>query len=291
MSDGNRFRRPTTRPREENANSPATGPADDARPTGPVTPGAPPDAAPSPSGPSPGRHPSDSSPADPSPRAPEQEGVGGSSTDSSEKSGGSDDANAAWSDFASAVGTRPGESNEKENLSVAPESRGEDTEAGGDTGPGDDDVADGADGADEAEAEVLDDFARLAAERDEYLDQFTRLRADFENFRRRKEKEKFEQIDRAAEHLVEKLLPVLDTFDMAVAHGEGFDQVHVALASLLEKEGLERIEPAGKPFDPNEADAVAHEEGDGGPVVAAVLRPGYRWKGRVLRPAMVKVRG
>ncbi len=49
--------------------------------------------------------------------------------------------------------------------------------------------------------------------------------------------------------------------------------------------------PSGKPFDPNEADAVAHEDGDGGPVVAEVLRPGYRWKGRVIRPAMVKVRG
>ena len=66
--------------------------------------------------------------------------------------------------------------------------------------------------------------------------------------------------------------------------------------AALEKEGLERIDPMGRPFDPNEADAVAHEEGadaEGGsePVVSAVLRPGYRWKGRLLRPAMVKVRG
>ena len=63
------------------------------------------------------------------------------------------------------------------------------------------------------------------------------------------------------------------------------------LLRTLTKEGLERIDPAGEQFDPNEADAVAHEDGDGGPVVAEVLRPGYRWKGRVLRPAMVKVRG
>lgn len=138
---------------------------------------------------------------------------------------------------------------------------------------------------------MLEDLAKLAAERDEYLDQFTRLRADFENFRRRKEKERFEQMDRAAEALIEKLLAVLDTFEMALAHGEGYDQVHTALVTLLEKEGLERIDPGGKPFDPNEADAVAHEDGEGGPVVADVLRPGYRWKGRVLRPAMVKVRG
>ncbi len=63
------------------------------------------------------------------------------------------------------------------------------------------------------------------------------------------------------------------------------------LVKTLGKEGLERIDPAGAAFDPNEADAVAHEDGDGGPVVAEVLRPGYRWKGRVLRPAMVKVKG
>jgi molecular chaperone GrpE len=61
--------------------------------------------------------------------------------------------------------------------------------------------------------------------------------------------------------------------------------------AVLEKEGLERIDPEGEPFDPKESDAVAHEEGDGGPVVTQVLRPGYRWKGRVLRPAMVRVRG
>ncbi len=60
---------------------------------------------------------------------------------------------------------------------------------------------------------------------------------------------------------------------------------------MLEKEGLERIDPVGEPFDPNEHEAVANEPGDGGePAVAETLRAGYRWKGRVLRPAMVKVR-
>jgi molecular chaperone GrpE len=64
-----------------------------------------------------------------------------------------------------------------------------------------------------------------------------------------------------------------------------------ALFDTLEKEGLERIDPSGAPFDPNEHDAVLHEEGEGEPQVAEVLRAGYRWKGRVLRPAMVKVTG
>ena len=63
------------------------------------------------------------------------------------------------------------------------------------------------------------------------------------------------------------------------------------LVKTLGEEGLERIDPAGAAFDPNEADAVAHEDGDGGAVVAEVLRPGYRWKVRVLRPAMVEVKG
>jgi molecular chaperone GrpE len=143
----------------------------------------------------------------------------------------------------------------------------------------------------EAEAVVLQDLAKLAAERDDYLDQLRRTKADFNNYRKRMLRQQTEHLERAAEELVEKLLPVLDNFDAALTHGEGFEQVHSTLMAALEKEGLERIHPEGKPFDPTEADAVAHDEGDDGPVVAEVLRPGYRWKGRVVRPAMVRVRG
>ena len=101
-----------------------------------------------------------------------------------------------------------------------------------------------------------------------------------------------DHLERASEALVEKLLPVLDTFDLAIAHGgEGLDQVQGQLMAALEKEGLERIDPVGKPFDPNESDAVAHEPGDGEPVVSEVMRTGYRFKGKLLRPAMVKVKG
>ena len=97
---------------------------------------------------------------------------------------------------------------------------------------------------------------------------------------------------------MEKLLPVLDALDLARAHGStegdvsGLEQVGNALLAVLQKEGLERIDPLGEPFDPTEAEAVLHEAGDGGePRVAEVMRAGYRWKGRVLRPAMVKVTG
>jgi molecular chaperone GrpE len=143
----------------------------------------------------------------------------------------------------------------------------------------------------ELEAQLLEDMDRLQSERNDYLDQLLRTRADFENYRKRILKQQSELEERAAEGLVEKLLEALDTFELAVAHGQGFEQVRDMLVNTLTKEGLERIDPAGATFDPNEADAVAHEEGDGGPVVAEVLRPGYRWKGRVIRPAMVKVRG
>jgi len=144
---------------------------------------------------------------------------------------------------------------------------------------------------DQAEQILLDDVGSLVAERDDYLEQLRRVTADFDNYRKRMHKQQSEQVERAAEALVEKLLDPLDTFDLALAHGEGFDQVHLRLLSVLQKEGLQRIDPLDRPFDPNEADAVAHEDADDGPVVSEVLRLGYRWKGRVLRPAMVKVRG
>lgn len=176
-------------------------------------------------------------------------------------------------------------------------------------------LVDGGPAADEAEAAEgsegsgeVDPTAVLAAERDEYLDSLRRLQADFENYRKRVMKQQAELAERAAESLVEKLLDVLDTFDLAVAHGEGMAQGYAKLVEALEKEGLERIDPEGQPFDPTEHDAVAHEaaqpseaegaDGSGGAdgsagvaEVSGVMRPGYRWKGRVLRPAMVRVRG
>src|SRR5438067_7787718 len=119
-------------------------------------------------------------------------------------------------------------------------------------------------GVQQAEAAIKNDIARIAAERDDYLASLKRLQADFENYKKRILKQQTEHLERAAEGLVEKLLPVLDTFDMAIAHGgEGLDQVQGQLVAALEREGLERIDPVGKPFDPNESDAVAHEPGEG----------------------------
>ena len=137
-------------------------------------------------------------------------------------------------------------------------------------------------------------MAELAIERDEYRDALVRLQADFENYKKRILKQQTEHLERAAQGLVEKLLPVLDAADLALAHGGGDDvkQISTALVGTLEREGLERIDPAGDPFDPTLHEAVAHEPSDEGvQEVVEVMRAGYRWKGRVLRPAMVKVRG
>lgn len=192
-------------------------------------------------------------------------------------------------------------------------------------GPGAEEPVTGA-AADEPEAGEL---ARVAAERDDYLDALRRLQAEFDNYRKRTARQQGELLERATEGLLERLLPVLDAFDLALAHGEAssegpsgaeaaLGQIASLLRDLLAKDGLERIDAVGVAFDPAIHDAVAHlpagdegvvategdtvAEGDdeaGAPaggaaastVVAEVLRAGYRLRGRVLRPAMVTVQG
>ena len=143
-----------------------------------------------------------------------------------------------------------------------------------------------------AVSEVLDAVTR---ERDEFKDLALRLQADFENFRKRVSTQLVDDVDRATGKLVESILPVLDACEAAAAHGvQGIESVWSALLGSLQKQGLEALDLADKPFDPATAEAVVHEPGDGpqdGPVVVEVLRTGYRWKGRVVRAAMVKVKG
>lgn len=147
--------------------------------------------------------------------------------------------------------------------------------------------------AEAAVAEDVDELAKVAAERDEYLDALRHLQADFENFRKRVHKEQASAADRGAEALVRELLPALDAADLARVHDESgaVQPVVSALTDALSKVGLERIDPLGAPFDPEQHEAVMHEPGDGEPEVLEVLRAGYGWKGKVLRPAMVKVKG
>jgi molecular chaperone GrpE len=138
-------------------------------------------------------------------------------------------------------------------------------------------------------------------QRDTYLDHLRRERAEFENFRRRSTRERMEATDRGAEALIDRLLGVLDNFgyvleaakdhDDAVA--KGVRMVHDELREVLSKAGLEDVPGVGAPFDPTWHDAVMQVEGettdDNEPTVAQVLRNGYRFKGRVLRPAAVAV--
>jgi molecular chaperone GrpE len=150
------------------------------------------------------------------------------------------------------------------------------------------------DDLEQAAEAVETDLASLAGERDSYLDQLRRVQADFENYRKRVMKQQDELAERATEGLVADLLPVLDACDAAAQHGdEAAAPIAKALVDVLAKQGLEKVAPEGEAFDPNQHDAVAHDpgEGDGGPTVVEVLRPGYVWKGRVLRPAMVRVQG
>lgn len=133
----------------------------------------------------------------------------------------------------------------------------------------------------------------VAAERDAYRDTLQRLQADFENYRKRMMKQQQETAERANESLVTKLLGVLDTIDLAKAHDPNgsLEQVASALLDVLSKEGLERVKSVEQPFDPTLHEAVMHEPGEGEQKVTEELRAGYLWKGRVIRPAMVKVIG
>jgi molecular chaperone GrpE len=133
----------------------------------------------------------------------------------------------------------------------------------------------------------------LAAERDEFLDALQRVKAEFDNFKKRTDRERGEIATRACASLADKLLPVLDACEAAIGHGAAdVEPIYKSLIDVLEKEGLERMAGEGMPFDPNLHDAVMHEPGEGGdPVVVESLRTGYLWQGQVVRPAMVKVRG
>lgn len=149
-------------------------------------------------------------------------------------------------------------------------------------------------GAPESSEQV--DVDEVAEERDRFRDLAMRSQAELENFRKQSIKRQTELIERAAESLVEQLLPVLDSFLLALDHdpdNETLHQLWGALWAVLEREGLSRLDETGAPFDPNLHEAVTHEPGERGeqPVVVAVMRPGYQWRGRVIRAAMVSVKG
>ena len=148
----------------------------------------------------------------------------------------------------------------------------------------------------EVELAVEHDVEALLTERDSFREMAQRLQAEFENYRKRVAAQTTDDINRATGRIAESLLPVLDACEAAfVAHPAEIEPLFNLLLTELKKQGLEALDLSGQTFDPAKADAVIHEEGEGdgsgNPVVSDVLRTGYAWKGRVLRPAMVKVRG
>lgn len=147
---------------------------------------------------------------------------------------------------------------------------------------------------------TLDHVQKLLAEKQELLDTLVRRQADFENYRKRVEKERAQERERAVESMVEHLLPVLDAFDRALAESsdsayleyrKGFEMIRRQLWEILAKQGLVRIDAVEQEFNPHFHHAIErvetsdHAEG----IVIGELQPGYLFHGRVLRPAMVRV--
>jgi molecular chaperone GrpE len=183
-----------------------------------------------------------------------------------------------------------------EGDSAAPETEAENTQAP--------EVAEGEPtSADEEESALeVDGFAVLAEEleaarleRDQYLDALRRLKAEFENSRKRQERERARILSMASERLVQELLPVLDNLDRALEAGgdirEGVQATREQLADVLAEEGLLPVASDGQPFDPNVHDAVMgqpseeHEEG----TIIQTFQRGYLLNGKSIRPAKVVV--
>jgi len=152
-----------------------------------------------------------------------------------------------------------------------------------------------------AENPLAAELEAAKAEAASYREDLQRLKAEFDNYRKRVVKAQTSLLERASANLVHRLLPVLDNFELAVASAEesrefdrmlkGIEMVFGELKEVLGAEGLAPIAAKGRPFDPNVHEAALQVDGDGEgePYVADELRTGYTYKGMVLRPAMVKV--
>ena len=136
-------------------------------------------------------------------------------------------------------------------------------------------------------------FAEILSERDEFLNLLQSVKAEFDNYQKQTKKRITETRTFARGEIVEKLLPVLDACDAAVLHGaEDVAAIRKALIDSLENEGLKLVGTVSEKFDPSIHEAVSHEPGnEDEQLVSEVLRQGYFWEGKILRPAMVKVRG
>lgn len=137
------------------------------------------------------------------------------------------------------------------------------------------------------------DFEEVLKERDSLRESLLRLRADFENHKKRSVANYKNELDTELGKIAEAILPVLDACEAAINQGiEGAGMIQGSLYSSLNKNGLEVLDVIGKPFNPETSEAIEIKQ-DGGTelVVVQVLRTGYLWRGRVIRPAFVIVGG
>jgi len=170
-------------------------------------------------------------------------------------------------------------------------------------------AADPADGFDEksasgndpqgAAATAANELEKLRAERNDLFERLARLQAEFDNYRKRAAKENAEYRDYAVADAARSLLPVLDSFNLALKNAaakpedlrKGVELIFKQLQDVLQKLNIERVPAQGEPFDPRVHEAIEMVETDAAPDhhVLEELQPGYRIKGRLLRPAMVRV--
>jgi molecular chaperone GrpE len=144
------------------------------------------------------------------------------------------------------------------------------------------------------------EVAKLAADLEELRQTLLRRQADFENYKKRMDKERGEDSKRTTARLVESIIPIIDGFEQALAahreteyenYRKGFELIYKQLVDNLAKLGVERVDPIGKSFDPHahqamdRAETTEHEDG----TIVQTFQPGYVFHGRVLRPAMVRV--
>lgn len=159
-------------------------------------------------------------------------------------------------------------------------------------------VADGENGLDSQLAALTAERDQLATDKAELNDRLLRARAEFDNFRRRSEQQRFEYLQFAAMDPVREILPIVDDFERALKvetadaeYAKGVELIYQRMLDSLKKMGLEPIETAGKMFDPNLHQAVERvqtEEAEDQAILGEFQR-GYNFKGKLLRPAMVRV--
>lgn len=150
-------------------------------------------------------------------------------------------------------------------------------------------------------AEALKKLEAAAAEVEVLRDRLLRTQADWDNYRKRAQREKEEAVRYAAEGVMEKLLPILDSFDMGLqaaakatdtaSLAQGMQMIYTQFQNLLKDVGVETIDAVGHPFDPHRHEALGHQESaehEEGTVVGQ-MRKGYKLKDRLLRPASVFV--